>query len=83
MKVGSLDKTPSAVAFSSSSSSALLEDVSSDADVVRPGGLLIPSDELGSRASLELVMMRSDSLSLSSYSSWLLPATLARRTGKP
>ena len=82
MKTGSLVKTPSAVAFSSSSSSAL-EDVSSDADVVRPGGLLMPSDRLGSRASLELVMIRSDSLSLSSYSSWLLPATLARRTATP
>ena len=81
MKAGSLFKVPSAVEFSSSSSSALLDDVSSDADVVRPGGLLMPSDRLGSRASLELVIIRSDSLSLSSYSSWLLPATLAPRTG--
>lgn len=69
MKTGSFLKTPSAVKFSSSSPSALFEDASSDADVVRPGGLLIPSDRLCSRASLELVMMRSESLSLSSYSS--------------
>ena len=66
MKTGWFPKTPRAVEFSSSSSSALFEDAS---DVVRPGGLLMPSDRLGSRASLELVMMRSDSLSLSSYSS--------------
>lgn len=69
MKTGSLFKTPSAVEFSSSSSAALLEDVSSDTDVVRPGGLLMPSDRLGSSASFELVIIRSDSLSLSSYSS--------------
>lgn len=69
VKTGSLVSTPIAVAFSSSSSSsAALEDVSSDADEVWTGGLM-SSEILCSRASFELVMIRSDSLSLSSYSS--------------
>lgn len=85
MKTGSLVRTPRAVEFSSSSSpssSALLDDVSSDAKEAGTG--LMPSELiLGSIASLELVMMRSDSLSLSSYSSWLLPAALRLRIGAP
>ena len=74
MKTGSVFRTPSAVEFSSSSSppssSALLDDVSSDADAEDAGAAgLISSEGVCSRASFELVMIRSDSLSLSSYSS--------------
>ena len=74
MKTGSVFRTPSAVEFSSSSSppssSALLDDVSSDADADDAGAAgLISSAVFCSRASFELVMIRSDSLSLSSYSS--------------
>lgn len=86
MKTGSLVRTPSAVEFSSlsspSSSSALLEDVSADASEAGAG--LMPSElVLRSIPSLELFMKRSDSLSLSSYSSWLLPAALRLRIGAP
>lgn len=68
VKAGSCVMTPSAVAFSSSSSLALLEDASSDTDDVKTGGLM-PSESWASMFSLELDMIRSDSLSLSSYSS--------------
>ncbi len=77
--------TPRAVAFSSSSSSSSrgLEDAPSEADEVCVTGLM-SSRERVSMFSFELVMMRSDSLSLSSYSSWLLvPVALKRRMGSP
>lgn len=68
MKTGSVVSTPSAVAFSSSSSPFSSEESGSEADEIGTGGL-VPSESGWSRPSLELDMMRSDSLSLSSYSS--------------
>lgn len=66
---------PRAVEFSSSSSS---ESAPSEAsDVVRR----ITGFGWLEMSSFELFMTRSDSLSLSSYSSWLLPAVLIRREG--
>lgn len=79
MKAGSTVATPRAVAFSSSSS---WSSPCSDAEETGADGLT-PSEECCSKASFELVIIRSDSLSLSSYSSWLLPVVLVDRICGP
>lgn len=65
--------TPKAVLVSSSSSSPSSTLVVSGRDP--------DSDELDGSPSFDEVMTLSDSLSLSSYSSWLLPPTLDGRGG--